>query len=114
MEIKIIKTPISRSELLEIAKEQFGDFVKAVVDVESEVMAIGSELHADAEALLLQHGSRREHVWGINLYPEKQGDEFVEFNSMINIKPSQGNRSRGVEDTYICDKIKAVVEKLVV
>jgi len=34
MEIKIIRSAVSRAELSELAKRQFGDMVKAVVDVE--------------------------------------------------------------------------------
>ena len=113
MLIKIIKNKISKAELAEIAKNQFGDLVKAVVDIEKEIMAIGSELHADAEALLLEQGWRQEDLWGINIYPAKSEGEWIEFDSMINIRPSQKNLSRGVEDQNIQKKIKDVIAKLV-
>ena len=113
MPIQIIKNQISKSALLDIAKNQFGDFVKAVVDVKKEIMAIGGELHADCEAVLLEKGSRQENVWGINLYVEKGEDEWIEFNSMINVRPSRGNKSRGVENPDLREKIKSVVKKLV-
>ncbi|MBI5135344.1 hypothetical protein HZA86_03890 [Candidatus Uhrbacteria bacterium] len=90
-----------------------GDLVKAVVDIEKGIMAIGGELHADEEALLLEHGSRQKDLWGINLYPDKTGDDFIEFDSMINIRPSQNNRSRGVEDPEIQRKVIRVVDALV-
>ena len=112
--MKIIYKSISRKELKKIASEKFGDLVKAVVDTEKEIMAIGGELHADEEVLLMeQGGSKREYTWGINLYPEKSGEDFIEFDSVINLKPSFGNRSRGVEDREIREKIKQIVEKLV-
>lgn len=114
MEIKIIASPIAKEELEEIAKNQFGDFVKAVVDVALGIMAIGADLHADEEAALLERGSAQENLWGINIYPEKSGDDRTVFNSMINIRPSQGNKSRGVEDPAIRAKIKQVVDKLIV
>jgi len=113
MSIKIIKDAISINELKEIAKNQFGDLVKTVVDVEKEIMAIGGELHADEEALLLQNGSRQENLWGINLHLNKLNDEFIEFDSMINIRPSQSNRSRGVESLDIQRKIRDIISKLV-
>ncbi len=113
MEIRIIEHLMHKSDLLEIAKNQFGDFVKAVVDVEKEIMAIGGELHADEEAVLMEQGSKQESLWGINLYPEKFGDEWLEFNSMINIRPSQGNRSRSVESPEIQKKIHTILKKLV-
>lgn len=113
MTIRIIKDSISQEELLKIAKEGFGDFVKAVVDLEKGIMAIGGELHADEEVLLMEEaGSKRENTWGINIYPEKS-DEWIEFNSMVNIKPSLGNRSRNVENITTQDKIKKIVGKLV-
>lgn len=113
MQIKIISDLITKAKLAKIAKNQFGDLVKAVVDVEKEILAIGGELHADEEALLLEKGSRQEDVWGINLYPEKPDSEFVEFNSMINVRPSQGNKSRGVENLELQKKIRTIVHKLI-
>lgn len=114
MEIEIVKKPINKKELIDIAKKQFGDLVKVVIDVEQEIIAIGGELHADEEALLIeQEASKREHIWGINLYLEKTGEDWIEFDSVINLKPSSGNRSRGVDDPKIQEKIKKIIEKLV-
>lgn len=114
MEIKIITEPMSRKELLKIASEQFGDMIKTVVDVTQEIMAVGGELHADGEAVLTEkRGSKGYDLWGINLYPEKSGEEWIEFDSMINLKPARGNRSRDVEDAATKAKIVAIVRKLV-
>lgn len=114
MNIRIIKDSITRSELTDIAQGQFGNLVKAVVDIERGIMAVGGELHADEEVVLMeQEGSRHENTWGINLYPEKTGDDFIEFDSMINLKPALGNRSRGVEDEQVRQKIRSIVKKLV-
>jgi hypothetical protein len=96
-----------------MAEKMFGNLVKAVVDVEKGIMAIDAELHADAEAYLLENGSNQRNLWGINLYPEVHGDDFIEFDSMTNLRPSQGNRSRGVEDIKIKEQIKEVVNKLI-
>ncbi|OGZ35411.1 MAG: hypothetical protein A3A94_00670 [Candidatus Portnoybacteria bacterium RIFCSPLOWO2_01_FULL_43_11] len=112
--MKIIKKSISREEIKKIAREQFGDLVKAVVDVEKEIMAIGGELHADEEVLLMEkEGSKRENTWGINIYPEKSDDELIEFDSMINLKPAFGNRSRDVESQKIKEQIRKIVKKLI-
>ncbi len=81
MPISLINKPIKKSELSEIAKEQFGDLVKAVVDIERGIMAVGAELHSDEEAFLLEDGSKQKNLWGINLYPEKSGEELIEFGS---------------------------------
>jgi hypothetical protein len=115
VEIKIIQESVTLAELRRIAAEQFGDFVKAVIDIEHGIMAIGGELHADMEVILMeQHESKREFTWGINLYPEKSGDEFIEFDSMINLKPAYGNRSRGISDIQVQEKIRSIVKKLIV
>lgn len=112
-DIRLIESIISKANLKKIAAERFGDMVKAVVDLERGVMAIGGELHADEEAYLLERGSEQTQLWGINLYPEKNLPDLVEFDSMINIRPSQGNRSRDIEDQAVREKIVAVVTKLV-
>ena len=114
MPIRIVSAPVSLDELRRMAADQFGDFVKAVVDLGRGVMAIGWELHADEEALLLQHGARQADLWGINLYPDRATAELVEFDSMINVRPSQGNRSRGVEDSVARRQIQEIIERLVV
>jgi len=114
MDIKIIKTPISKNELIEMANEGFGDLVKGVVDAAQEIIAFGGELHADEEVILIeQENSKREHTWGINIYPKKSKNEWLEFDSMINIKPHYGNRSRDVENPEVQEKIRIIIEKLV-
>jgi len=99
--MKVVEKKINILEIKKMAKEMFGILVKAVVDVKKEIMVINAELHADEEQYLLQRGSKQENLWGINLYPEKDGDDFIEFDSMINLKPSQGNYSRGIDDPEI-------------
>ena len=111
--MKIVEKNISLEELRTMAKKIFGNLVKAVVDVEKQIMAVDAELHADLEALLLENGSEQKSVWGINIYPELAGDDFVEFDSMINLRPSQENRSRGVENAEIREKIRKIVNNIV-
>src|SRR5688572_513815 len=110
---RIVREPITREELGELARALFGDMVKAVVDVSRGVMAVSGELHSDEEALLLEDGSRQSDLWGINLYPAEHGPGWIEFDSMINVRPSQGNRSRDVQDETVRDGIRRVVGTLV-
>lgn len=107
----IVQDSLKRVALKKMAAEMFGDFVKAVVDVDREIIAVQAELHADLEAVLLEDGSPQKSLWGINLYPEAAPDQFVEFDSMINVRPSQSNRSRSVEDPALRSRILAVVKK---
>jgi len=109
--MKIISNSITLAELKKTALNQFNNLVKAVVDIDQEILAIDAELHSDLEALLLENGSKQKSLWGINLYPEITGDDFVEFDSMINMRPSEGNRSRGVDNPDIRKKIIDIVHK---
>ena len=111
--MKIIDTPISSADVKAMAGDRFGNLIKAVVDAERGIMAVDGELHADEEALLLESGSRQEDLWGINIYPELTGADRIEFDSVINIRPSQGNRSRGVDNQTLREKIVRIVAGLI-
>ena len=110
----IVHKSISLDELKKMSENMYGDLVKTVVDIEQEIMAVDSELHSDEEALLLANGSKQEHLWGINIYPDNvEGENFIEFDSMINLRPSQDNKSRSVESKQIQEKIISIVRKIV-
>ncbi len=111
-EIKIVTQSISREELRQMSQHLFGDLVKAVVDIKQHIMAVGGELHADEEQVLLERGSQQTDLWGINLYHERGDEDWIEFDSMINIHPLQGNRSRSVEDIEIQRIIRTIVKEL--
>jgi hypothetical protein len=110
--MQIIRQRISLEEL---KKKIFEGFVKAVVDVDQQIMAVGIELHADGEFLLLENGSGHLNLWGIKLFPDKAGtDGFVVFDSMTNFRPSWGNKTRGVDDPIVQQRIRDIVIKLVI
>ena len=111
--MKLIKDKINLKDLTEIANERFGDMIKAVVDIDLEIMVIGGDLHADEEAMLLYAPSNQENLWGINIYVEKPITERIEFDSVINIRPRQNNRSRDVVDLIIRKQIIEIVNKLI-
>jgi hypothetical protein len=113
MRTEVVDKAVSLVYLRQLAETGFGNLVKAVVDVERRLMAVGGELHADEEAVLLEQGSDQYHLWGINIYPDLPKDERVEFDSMINIRPARGNRSRGVDDPATRESILRIVEDLV-
>ncbi len=108
--MKIVTETLSCDEFKRMFST-FGNMVKAVADVEREIIALDAELHSDLEAMLLEDGSKQNNLWGINLYPDMQGNDFVEFDSMINMRPSRGNRTRGVEDEEIRRRIIEIVAK---
>jgi len=111
--MKIVKDKISIKELKQMTDRMFGNLLKAVVDIEKEIMAVDAELHSDEEAFLIEAGSLQRNLWGVNIYPELSGDDFIEFDSMINLRPSQENRSRGVENSKIRQKIIRIVTDLI-
>ncbi len=114
METKIVKDKIAKDELKALAHEQYGDIIKAVVDVEQEIMGVGGELHVDIQSILIEkENSEGANTWGINLYLEKSGDDFIEFDSMINLKPNFGNKTRGIEDEKVKKRIYEIIIKLV-
>ena len=111
--MRLVTTQIALSALADIAEGQFGELVKAVVDITRGIMVIGGELHADEEGYLLDIGSAQADLWGINLYPAAHPDsDWLEYDSMINLRPRQGNRSRSVEDAAARQRIAAIVAEL--
>ena len=111
--MKIIDNKISLDELKKLAEEYFGDFVKVVVDIENEIMAVGAELHADEESLLLNDGSKQENLWGFNIYIHKNKDERIQYTSLINIRPKQGNLQIEVKDQALRGQMKTIIDSLV-
>lgn len=112
--MKIVTDKITLEELKKMGEKSFNGLVKAVVDVEKEIMLVDAEFHADEEDFLIKNGSKQENLWGINLYSDKTGDEFLEFDSMINVRPSFGNKSRSVDNSEIRKKIISLVNKLII
>lgn len=105
---------ISLTELTSLSERMYERFVKCVIDIDKEIMVIDADMHVDEEQLLLEGGSKQENLWGINLRPDDYGtDKFVEFDSMINIRPRQNNNSRSVENKVIQKKIHEIVEGIV-
>ena len=111
--MKIITQPIEHSELNAMLPGYFGDMIKAVVDVRKCILGLDAELHADIEKELLLQGSNQSVLWGINLYPEIVGEDFIEFDSLINIRPHQGNRSRDVQDSAVRKQIVDLINNLI-
>lgn len=105
--------PVSIDELRTLARNRFGDMVKGVVELERRILLLDADLHADQEAALLAEGSAQRDLWGINLYPDVEGPDWLEFDSMINLRPSFGNRSRGVDDPATQQAIRVLVDELV-
>ena len=111
--MEIIADSLELTRLKQMAADTFGNLVKGVIDVDKGLLAVDAELHSDLEALLLESGSKQKDLWGINLYPDVSGEDFVEFDSVINMRPSQNNRSRGVDNEQLREKIVELVNRRV-
>lgn len=111
--MKLVDTTISKKDLKQMSEGFAGGFLKAVVDVEKGIMVVDAPMHADEEAKLLDMGSTQDDLWGINLYPDLDKEDFIEFDSMINVRPRLNNFSRGIEDKNLQKKIISIVSKLV-
>lgn len=112
-QIITVSDSITLLELKSMAERQFGSMVKAVVDIEKNIMAVGGEMQADEEAHLIDEGCRQENLWGINIYPDQPMPDRIEFDSMINIRPYLENRSRSVENPETQKKIIEIVSMLI-
>ena len=107
----IVDSTLSRKDLLQKCEVKMeDDMIKGVADLGSKRIALDAPLHVDLETLLLQEGADQNDLWGFNLYPDED-EEFIEFDSMINIRPWQNNRSRGVENEETQEEIKEVISK---
>lgn len=105
--------PISLDEVRALARGRFGDMVKGVLDLDRGILLLDADMHADQEADLLAEGSRQADLWGINLYPDMAEADWLEFDSVINLRPSFGNRSRGVDDPLTQAAIAGFVARVV-
>lgn len=113
MEIKVVTHQISLEKVRDLAQDSYGEMVKAVADIEKNIIAIGGEYHADAEQLLLSQGSHQDNLWGFNIYPDQPKETWLEYYSLINVRPRLNNRSQIIQDENIKKKIKDLVSKMI-
>ncbi len=113
MTIKILRHKTTRSELKKLAEETFVEMIKAVADIRRGVIAVGGELHAEAEEKLLKDGSAQQDVWGFNIYFDGPFAEALEFTSLINIRPRDHNPSLTIQHPEISAKVRELAEKLI-
>ena len=103
-----------RAKLRTLAQNTFGDMIKCVADIRLDLLALDADLHADLEQMLLKNGSAQENLWGFNLWVEEAGEDFIEYDSLINIRSWQGNPSRDVLDPEVREKIRQIVEQFII
>lgn len=109
MEIVVVNNTMSVEQVRTLAQETFGDMVKVVVDIEKKILALGGELHSDAEAILLEAGSEQKNLWGANIFPGRPKGQQIEFTSLINIRPKQGNKQTELQDPSLRERVAQVI-----
>src|SRR3989344_661856 len=112
-DIRIIREKVAVSELKPLAALWYGTMIKGVADLQRGIIALGGDWHIDANSKLIEDGSSQLDLWGFNLYLDEHGDNAIEYQSLINIRPSQGNRTIDIKDTELCNKILLTVRPLV-
>ena len=113
MRIVIVRDPIELSEVRVLALETYRDMVKGVADIRQGIIALGGEWHADANTELIRNGSLQTNVWGFNIYPDESGKNALEYISLINIRPAQGNREMELKHEGTRDAIRAIIKRLI-
>lgn len=111
MDIRIVREPISIEELEELARRFHRTLVKGVADVERDIIALGGEWHMDANNALIADGSLQKDLWGFNIYPKEKGDKAIEYISLINIRPGQGNKEMELADDGLRHSIRNIARK---
>lgn len=111
--MEILTNTVTLEYIRDLSQNWYGEMIKAVVDVDKGLLAIDAELHSDLEQLLLENGSNQQSLWGFNIYPDLEGEDYIEFDSLINIRPRQNNRSRDVEDSQIRERIVSIVNRYI-
>ncbi len=112
-EILVLRDPIPPEELGRLAHETFVDMVKYVVDIERGVIAVGGQLHADAEQVLLEDGSRPGDLWGANYYHGRGRESCIEYTALINIRPARGNPGMEVQDPAVRERMRTLTHALI-
>ncbi len=109
MDIRIIRQSVSRKSLEELAKEYYEDLIKGVVDMKRQIVALGGEMHADAESVLLKDGSDQSDLWGFNILPDRPEEDCLIYESFINIRPRDDYRDLEVENPKIREEMKRII-----
>lgn len=113
MEILTVHEPVNEETLQALAKEWHHTLVKGVADVKLGTVALGGEWHMDANSRLLKEGSEQKNLWGFSIYPKEKGNAAIEYNSLINIRPLQGNRSMEITSEETRNAVRRVVALVV-
>ena len=113
MNITILDHKINAEEVKKLANLWYGTMIKGTVDIKLERVALGGDYHIEDSELLTSTGSKFEDIWGFNIRFEENKDGILEFDSMVNIKPNFGNRSREVNNEEIIKKATRIIYKFI-
>ena len=106
--IHLLEGPATFAQIQEMLQE-FETMIKIVVDIRRHRLSGGGEIQADCESVLLENGSEQDDLWGANWYP---GEQRIEFESLINIRPRAGNRSILIQDENLRTQVETVTREI--
>lgn len=106
--IHLLTKKASSSQIQDMLRE-YEDMIKIVVDVRRRYLSGGGEMHSDCESILLEDGSEQDDLWGANWFP---GEQRIEFESLINIRPRLGNRNIVIQDENLRKQVESVTREL--
>lgn len=84
------------------AREIYTDYIKTVVDIERNIIAVGGEFHIDCEEVLLKQGSKLENLFGGGY---RVSTKEVEYMAMSNYKPNFGKVTYEIMDPIVREKV---------
>ena len=113
MNIKILDHKLNIDEVKELADYWYGTMIKGCVDIEQGRVALGGDYHIECSELLTSNNSKFQDVWGFNIRFEENPDGVLEFDSMVNIKPNLGNRSRSIDNDEVIKKARKIIYKFI-
>ncbi|TSD02519.1 MAG: hypothetical protein Athens071424_41 [Parcubacteria group bacterium Athens0714_24] len=106
----IIKEKISKEEFDKLFNAFYGTVLKMTVDIEKNILSAGCEFHIEcSEELVEKESSEQKNLWGANLYRK---DMSIDYNSLINIKPMENNRSMEIQDSAIKQRVEKIIKDL--
>lgn len=100
------RTPFSRGEIKKLA-EEFGTYVKTVIDIEKDICSSGANRHFENEQILLKQSSSQSTLWGGGIDLKSLA---IDNNSMINIRPSDNNNSNEIQEPIIRQKFEDLMK----
>jgi hypothetical protein len=95
-------------EEFEQAREIYPDYIKTVIDIKKNILAVGGEYHIDCEEVLLKQGSKQEDLYGGGY---RISSKTIEYIAMSNYKPHLKKLTYEITDEKIREQLEKLTEE---